>query len=348
MQDNAEASLTDEDLMTEALRLASTGGAFASPDPMSACFIQSGPHRIASGFATYGHNPVVSSVAKAGLEARGATAYLTSEPSDERTLSILIGSGVARIVGSAEDPRPEKGGVGYDTLRQAGITVDTGILAAKANHLNRAHTKFIRSGIPYVTMLIETDPGIELRPNSASWEHLMLMRHAHDVIVTDVDTVRRTDEVFLDQTGLPRGRPLMRVLLDPELVIPGASRLVASWNNDLIVLSGQTKPDIQDAIRGVGIAVEILAPDDDRCNHWKLRQALKIIAGLPAISVLVEACSDASAEALAEGLVDEVCVFHKLSEPPPITTNCWPSLAKPRTRALSKHSDEYISVYRLG
>ena len=83
----------------------------------------------------------VFALREAGDKARGATAYVTLEPCAHhgRTppcADALIRAGVARVVMACEDPDPQVDGRGLQRLRDAGITVDTGLLQAPARELN--------------------------------------------------------------------------------------------------------------------------------------------------------------------------------------------------------------------
>ena len=61
------------------------------------------------------------------------------------------------------------------------------------------------------------------------------MRHANDAIMVGVGTVIADDPLLTDRTGLPRRRPLLRVILDSRLRLPLDSRVVKTAHEDLLV-----------------------------------------------------------------------------------------------------------------
>jgi pyrimidine deaminase RibD-like protein len=83
---------------------------------------------------------------QAGEAARGATAYVTLEPCGQRsggTASCserLVAAAVARVVVACEDPSIFAGGLGAARLSEAGMQVETGLLAEEAKALYLDYT----------------------------------------------------------------------------------------------------------------------------------------------------------------------------------------------------------------
>src|SRR6266850_6309594 len=121
--------------MQHALALARKGTGLASPNPMVGCVIVREGQIVGEGFHQYkwhDHAEIVA-LKSAGERARGATLYVTLEPSNHtgRTCpctEAIIAAGISRVVAAIEDPNPKTRGTGCARLRTAGIEVASGLL----------------------------------------------------------------------------------------------------------------------------------------------------------------------------------------------------------------------------
>src|SRR3984893_4462589 len=125
--------------MQHALDLARKAAGLASPNPLVGCVIVNNGEIVGQGFHEYdgrSHAEILALKA-AGEKSRGATVYVTLEPCNHtgRTgpcCDALIAAGVGRVVAAMEDPNPAVSGRGFEKLRAAGITVETGLLEEPA------------------------------------------------------------------------------------------------------------------------------------------------------------------------------------------------------------------------
>src|SRR5246500_1700982 len=145
--------------MEHALSLARRGMGLASPNPQVGCVIVSGGQIVGEGFHQYDwrdHAEIVA-LKTAGEKSRGATAFVTLEPCNftGRTgpcTQALLDAGIARVVAATQDPNPKVAGAGLESLRTAGVTVDSGVSEPEARRLNQGFACWIHHGRPFVTL----------------------------------------------------------------------------------------------------------------------------------------------------------------------------------------------------
>ena len=129
----------DHRCMAIALRLAERGLNTTHPNPRVGCVIASGEQVVGRGWhqrAGESHAEV-NALLDAGGKAVGGTAYVTLEPCSHHgktppCVDALIEAKVSRVICALEDPNPEVSGSGIKRLQQAGIEVQSGLMAAQA------------------------------------------------------------------------------------------------------------------------------------------------------------------------------------------------------------------------
>src|SRR5215203_6401437 len=143
-----EYSEIDIRLTRRAIELAAAGISLVSPNPLVGCVVVS-PDGEVIGEGTYSFDGIVHAEAialqQAGERASGGTAYVSLEPHSHHgktppCTDALINAGIKRVVCPIEDPNPLVSGRGFSALRNAGVEVVTGSLAAEAARQNE---KFI-------------------------------------------------------------------------------------------------------------------------------------------------------------------------------------------------------------
>jgi diaminohydroxyphosphoribosylaminopyrimidine deaminase/5-amino-6-(5-phosphoribosylamino)uracil reductase len=150
--------VTEIEAMRRAIALAATPDVPLWPNPRVGCVLLTRRGKvIAEGYHRGAGTPHAEADAlnQAGDKARGATAVVTLEPCNHtgRTgpcAQRLIDAGVARVVFAQSDPNPIASG-GADTLRAAGIEVESGLLADESRAVNRVWTRATQLQRPFVT-----------------------------------------------------------------------------------------------------------------------------------------------------------------------------------------------------
>jgi len=290
--------LEDESKLRDALSLAAQSSALASPEPANACILVT--EGTSHGAALQrGADPVIAALSGFPGDPRGGTAYMVQEPSilEEAgrytAVKSLLDAGISRVVACTSSLYKGQEGLAFEILKQAGVEINVGLLSAEAYMLNRAYLKWSRTQAPYVTLCA---PSLPKALRAA-------LRHAHDAVMLDIQSVEEEpDELFQDTTEQERARRLLRFILDPKLTIDPSTEVIASWDHDLILLTRNADKDRVDAVRGVGIAVEELAPDSR--EGWF--DTLRTIASMQVLSLLVEGSEALGTELLNAKLVDEL------------------------------------------
>ena len=125
--------------MAEALRLARRGLFTADPNPRVGCVIADDSKIIGRGWHEYAGGPhaEIAALRDANRSVRGHTAYVTLEPCNHhgRTppcVEALLEAGIKRVVAASPDPNASVAGGGLERLREAGVAVQTGLMAEQA------------------------------------------------------------------------------------------------------------------------------------------------------------------------------------------------------------------------
>ncbi len=314
----------DESHITRALTLAQRCTALAHPNPRVGCVIVKNNRIIAEGFHNYDrldHAEIVA-LKKAGKNARGATLYITLEPccTTGRTgpcTNAIIAAGIKRVVAAMQDPNPAVAGQGFEQLRRAGIEITVGIHEAPARELNEDFAKWIRTGLPFVTLktALTLDGQIAARSGSTTWitseasrEAVQHLRHAADALLTGIGTVLADNPRMTDRTGKPRRQKLVRAVVDSQLRLPLKSNLVKSADGDVAVFTLQPLDSPKAlALERAGVAV-VRVPA--RRGHVDLDAVLRDLGKHQILNVLLEAGAELNAAALQAGIVDKMILFY--------------------------------------
>ncbi|HWJ66507.1 MAG TPA: bifunctional diaminohydroxyphosphoribosylaminopyrimidine deaminase/5-amino-6-(5-phosphoribosylamino)uracil reductase RibD [Nocardioides sp.] len=217
--------------MRRALELAASPGVPLHPNPRVGCVLLAEDGTVVGeGFHHGAGTPhaEVEALAVAGDRARGATAVVTLEPCNHtgRTgpcAQALIAAGVGRVVIAQRDPNPLASG-GMDTLADAGIEVDAGLLADEAAEVNRAWTFAHQHGRPFVTWKFATtiDGRSAASDGSSRWvsspparRDTHLLRALCDTMLVGTNTVEVDDPQLTvrDEYDQPLANQPLRVVM---------------------------------------------------------------------------------------------------------------------------------------
>lgn len=315
----------DERFMRRALALARRGRGWTSPNPMVGAVVVREGRIVGEGYhAAAGEaHAEVRALEAAGDRARGAELYVTLEPCNHRgrtppCTQAILDAGIRRVVIAAGDPNPRVTGGGAAFLAERGVEVVPGVLAAEASRLNEAFFKHCRTGLPFVTVKCAStlDGRIATRTGDARWitgeaarRRVHELRHAADAILVGVGTVVADDPQLT--TRLPagrRGKDPLRVVLDPQLRIPPAARVLhaGSAAGTLIVAGEGVPAESRRRLERPGVEVIACPAPGGRIDWGAL---LAELGSRGVMSLLIEGGSRVFASAFRSGIVDKACFF---------------------------------------
>jgi diaminohydroxyphosphoribosylaminopyrimidine deaminase / 5-amino-6-(5-phosphoribosylamino)uracil reductase len=315
----------NHDWMRDALDLARQGRGLTSPNPMVGAVLVRDGHVVGRGYHTYDglvHAEIVA-IREAGEAARGADLYLNLEPCSHQgrtppCADAIIHAGVALVVAPTADPNPLVSGDGFRKLRDAGVAVEIASeYAAEAEKLNLPFFHFMRTGRPLVTLktAITLDGKISAPDDNRGWitserarAHVQQLRHDHDAILTGIGTVLADDPLLNDRSGLPRRRPLLRIVMDSQLRLPPDSQMVRKAQGDVVaVTTSAASAERRKALSARGIEVLVLDGPGGRSD---LRGVIQWIAENRYLSLMIEAGSKVNWTALESGCVDRIYFYY--------------------------------------
>ena len=311
--------------MRAALALARRGLGAVWPNPAVGCVIVNEGRVVGRGWTQPGGRPHAEAEAltRAGILARGATAYVSLEPCCHEgrgppCADALIAAGLRRVVVAVEDPDPRIRGAGLRRLQDAGVAVETGLCADEAAEVNAGFFSRVRQGRPLVTLKLAAslDGHIATRSGESRWitaaaarDRAHAMRAMHDAITVGTRTVLADDPLLTCRLpGLSERSPV-RVVIDRHLRIPLTARLIAearivpSW----VVALRSADPARAEAFRACG--VELIAIDPDADGNVDLAAALAALGARGITRLLVEGGGRLAAALLRDRLVDRLAWF---------------------------------------
>ncbi|WP_373064022.1 bifunctional diaminohydroxyphosphoribosylaminopyrimidine deaminase/5-amino-6-(5-phosphoribosylamino)uracil reductase RibD [Gemmatimonas sp.] len=311
------ASADDVRFMRRALELAERGAGRVSPNPKVGAVIVRDGAVVGEGWhAEYGQfHAEVAALQQAGVQARGATAYVSLEPCNHTGKTgpcsdALIAAGVSRVVFAAHDPNQKAAG-GAARLASAGIEVFGGVLERDALDQN-APFFFAASGAdrPFVTLklALSIDGAIVDASRQPGWltgdearAAVHMLRAESDAIAVGIGTALADDPALTVRLAAAPRRPPLRVVFDRAARLPLTSQLVHTARDlPLLDFTNGSRPDAEAALRAVGVETVTVGSAVDALRHLGTRGIRHL---------LVEGGAALASSLLEAGLVDRLVIF---------------------------------------
>ena len=312
----------DRRWMERALELALRGEGAVEPNPMVGAVVVRDGNVVGEGWHQHfgGPHAEVHALRSAGGAAQGATIYVTLEPCCHHgktppCTQAIADARIERVVAAEEDPTEEVGGKGFKLLRDAGIQVETGVLADTAQALNAPFHKLVTQGRPWVIAKwamtldgkIATAGGdSKWISNKASRACVHQIRGRMDAILVGGGTALADDPRL---NARPAGvRTALRVVFSSRANLRPDSHLVATaGESPTLVVAGKVAGD-SDRQRLIDAGCEVLILDG-RSPVESFSQLLDELGRRRFTNVLIEGGGTLLGTAFDADEIDEVHAF---------------------------------------
>jgi len=138
--------------------------------------------------------------------------------------------------------------------------------------------------------------------------------------------VLQDDPHLTDRSGLPRRRPLLRVVLDSGLRTPLDSKLVRTAQKDVLIFCAVAPTQRQRTLEALGVCVERVAAAETVADQFvagtpgrgpaarnsgvSLQAVMRRLGEMEVLSAMLEAGGQLNASALKGGYVDKLTLFY--------------------------------------
>jgi diaminohydroxyphosphoribosylaminopyrimidine deaminase/5-amino-6-(5-phosphoribosylamino)uracil reductase len=306
--------------MSLALSLGRRGMGRVWPNPAVGCVIVKNGQIVGRGWTADGGRPHAETRAldQAGEQAAGATVYVTLEPCVHHGKTppcsqALIDAGVACVVIAVGDPDPRVAGRGVQALRDAGIDVQTGVLADDARKDHAGFLLRVTEQRPFVTLKLAgtLDGRIATGTGESQWitgpaarRAVHMMRARHDAVMVGAGTVR-ADDPSLTVRGVGIDRQPVRVVVSNAMDISANCILGKTARDTPVWLCHGAKADagtwIDNGAHSLPCAGDASGVDPTA--------VMQVLAEKGITSVFCEGGGMLAASLLNAGLVDRLVMF---------------------------------------
>ncbi|WP_042356023.1 bifunctional diaminohydroxyphosphoribosylaminopyrimidine deaminase/5-amino-6-(5-phosphoribosylamino)uracil reductase RibD [Bacillus rubiinfantis] len=263
--------MNDTYYMNYALNLARAASGQTSPNPVVGAVLAKNNQIVGFGAHLKAGEPhaEVHAIRMAGEKAAGSSLYVTLEPCSHfgktpPCADLVIKSGIKKVFVAVTDPNPRVAGRGIERMREAGIEVETGLLAEEARDLNKVFFYHIATGLPYVTLktAVSLDGKTATSTGDSKWitgeearQDVHVFRHQHDAILVGVNTIIKDDPSLTVRLPAGGNNPI-RVVLDTHLRTPLTAKIITDHEAPTWIVTGSAVPaDKVESFKKAGITI---------------------------------------------------------------------------------------------
>jgi diaminohydroxyphosphoribosylaminopyrimidine deaminase/5-amino-6-(5-phosphoribosylamino)uracil reductase len=321
------ASTADEDRrhMGRALELAWRGEGRVEPNPMVGCVLVRAGQVIGEGWhrqfgAPHAEIEALNAAAAAGLDARGATAYVTLEPCCRHgktppCTQALLAAGVERVVAGSIDPNPAVNGQGLAHLAAGGVAVEHDVCGEEAANLVAPFAKLVTRRRPWVIAkwAMSRDGKLAALPGESRWISGEASRAVVHNLRGRVDGIlvgsrtAQVDNPLL--TARPPGpRTPLRIVLDSQAALSVESRVVQTANEVPVLVGASGDAPVENCRRLREHGVEVWQ-SSAQGRDSRLFELLDELGRRQFTNLLVEGGAEVIRSLFDLNEIDEIHVF---------------------------------------
>jgi len=313
------------DNMQQALSLAKLALGEVSPNPAVGALVIKDGEIVGQGYTQppgSWHAEVVA-LKQAGEKACGGVLYVTLEPCCHhgRTppcTQAIIAAGIAEVHIAMLDPNPLVSGKGESELVREDIKTYVGEHEDEAKEINEAYTKFITTGMPFVTakFAISLDGKIATRIGDSQWitgdearKYVHYLRYTADAIMAGANTVITDDPHLTCRYGGKGGevkKQALRVIVDGRGRTPSTAHVFGEPGKALLVMGESFPPEKRESFIQAGAELLELPAGGGLVD---LKRLLKTLGERNITSVLVEGGGVLLGSLFDSKLIDKVIAF---------------------------------------
>lgn len=311
---------SEERFMERALELA-LSPPFTSPNPRVGAVIVRAGRIVGEGAHLGAGTPHAEVLAlDAAGDARGTTLYVSLEPCTHvgRTppcAPALIEAGVERVVVAMDDPDPRVSGRGLELLRDAGIQVDTGLLAERARRINAAYVHQRQTGRAFLTLklALTLDGRAAAADGTSRWitgeaarRYVHHRRLEADAVMVGSGTIAQ-DDPALTVRALDAPRQPAAVVVDSKGLTPADAAVFRADRETILATDPSVPHERQLAWKEAGADVLAIGANGGGVD---LRDLLEELGRRGMLEVYCEGGAGLATALLAADLVDRLELHH--------------------------------------
>ena len=316
----------DEQFMAQSLALAARARGLTSPNPMVGSVLVNGGEVVGQGYHQRAGMPhaEIEALAQAGEQAKGATLYVTLEPCNHQgrtppCTGAIIRAGIKRVVYATADPNPRVNGEGHKTLTENGIETIGGVMEQEAVKLNEIYFKYMKSGLPFVTLklAVSLDGKISMGQGTTTnlsgeeaRRYVHSLRLGHEAVMVGANTVITDDpQLTVRLVDNPESKQPTRFIIDGRLSLPLGSKVLTDGKaKTIVVTTSAADQDKKKKIEAKGIDIWTIGKDP--AGLVDLKALLHQMGFDEYCSLLVEGGGKLAASFLRLGLVNKVVMIY--------------------------------------